>query len=266
MKNIFIFCVLIFLQFKSIAQVGINTTNPSSASVLDINSSSDNINFGGLMPPVISSLADRNAINPGISDIGLLIFLNDVVNSNFCFQIWNGSSWEDIYCIIGPSVIDIASQDFDADITWTYSVNPTFYSVGNDIWNSVNTLPNILGFSGNFLGCRDLNNSNGGGNFMHEIAFNNVTVSAYSNVQVIFDYDVFEFDGGDDVFYELFLDDIGQGLVQLINGSNGGGITESETIVLNIPNGTTTVRLTIGIIQNGDDDMGGFDNFKIIGL
>ena len=95
MKNSYIFCVLFFLQFISIAQVGINTTNPSSASVLDINSSTDNINFGGLMPPVILSLADRNAISPGISDIGLLIFLSDAGNSNFCFQIWNGAFWEE---------------------------------------------------------------------------------------------------------------------------------------------------------------------------
>jgi len=266
MKNSYIFCVLIFLQFNSIAQVGINTTNPSSASVLDINSSTDNVNFGGLMPPVISSLTERNAIKPGISDIGLLIFLSDAGNSNFCFQIWNGTYWEDIYCIISPAIIDIASQDFDANLTWTYNVNPIFYNTGNDVWDIVNILPNMLGFSGNFLACRDLNNSNGGGNFIHELAFNNVSVSAYSNVQVLFEYDVYEFDAGDDVFYELYLDDIGQGIVQLINGINGGGITESETIVLNVPGGTTTVRLTLGIVQNGDDDMGGFDNFRIIGL
>ncbi len=266
MRNYYAYYVLFFLQFNINAQVGINTTKPSSASVLHINSSTDNINFGGLLPPIVTSLAERNAINPGISDIGLLVFLSDAINSDFCFQIWNGSAWEDIYCIITPAIVDIATQDFDSNLTWIYIVNPSLYNSGNDIWDLVNTLPNITGFTGNFLGCRDLNNTNGGGNFIHEIAFDNVLVSAYANVQVTFEYDVFEFDGGDDIFYELFFDDIGQGQVQLIDGLNGGGVSENEIIVLNVPNVTTNVRLTVGLIQNGDDDMGGFDNFRVIGL
>ncbi len=258
--------MLFLLHNILFAQVGINTTKPSTASVLHIESSTDGFNFGGLMPPVVNSLSERNAIDPGISDIGLLIFLSDAVNNNYCFQIWNGSSWEDLYCIIAPAVVDIASQDFDSNLSWTYLENPSFYQTGNDIWDRVNSLPNITSLDNNFLGCRDLNNTNGGGNFIHEIEFYNVTVSAYTNVQVTFEYDVFEFDGGDDVFYELFFDDVGQGLIQLIDGLNGGGISESETLVLTVPNGTNTVRLTLGIIQNGDDDMGGFDNFRIIGL
>ena len=76
-------------------QVGINTTNPSSASVLDVSSSSDNINFGGFLPPRVSSTTDRNAINPTPSDIGLLIF----IESTGCYQIWNGTYWEDIHCV-----------------------------------------------------------------------------------------------------------------------------------------------------------------------
>ncbi len=264
MKRYTLFCLLLLLQFSVYPQVGINTINPSSASVLDVNSSSDGINFGGLKPPIISSLTERNTIQPGISDIGLLIFLSDAINSDFCFQIWNGSSWEDIYCIITPAIVDIATQDFDFNQTWSYTVNPSLYNVGNDIWDIVTTLANITGFSGNFLGCRDLNNTNGGGNFVHEIAFNNVDVSAYTNVQVTFNYEVFEFDNGDDVFYELFLDDVGQGPVLFIEGNSD--YSESGTIVINVPDTTTNVRLTLGIHQNGDDDTGGFDNFRIIGL
>jgi len=264
MKRNALFCVLFLLQPIVHAQVGINTTNPSSASVLDVNSSNDGINFGGLKPPIIASLADRNSIQPGISDIGLLIFLSDAVNSNFCFQIWNGSTWEDVYCIITPAIVDIATQDFDLNQTWTYTVNPSFYNIGNDIWDIVNTLPDIIGFPGNFLGCRDLDNANGGGNFIHEIALNNINVSAYTNVQVTFDYDIHEFDNGDDVYYELFLDNVGQGVTLFIEGSSN--YSESGTKVLNVPEGTINVRLTLGIDQNGDDDTGGFDNFRIIGL
>ncbi len=264
MKRYALFCVLLLLQPIVHAQVGINTINPSSASVLDVNSSYDGVNYGGLKPPIIASLAERNSIQPGISDIGLLIFLSDAANSNFCFQIWNGSTWENIYCIITPAIVDIATQDFDANQTWAYSVAPSFYNVGNDIWDIVNTLPDITGVTGNFLGCRDLDNTNGGGNFIHEIAFNNVNVSTYTNVQVIFDYDIYEFDNGDDVYYELFLDNVSQGSVQLINGSSN--YSERGAKVLNVPLGTTNVRLTVGIDQNGDDDTGGFDNFRVIGL
>ena len=261
--NLIVFFIFPMFLFS---QVGINTTNPSSASVLDVNSSSNGINFGGLLPPRVSSITERTSINPGISDIGLLIFLKDAVNNNFCFQIWNGATWEDVYCITTPVIYDIASQDFDNNTTWAYTNTPNFYNYGSDIWDIVNVLPNIITFNGHFLGCRDLNNMNGGGNFLHDINFNNVNVSAYTNVQITFEYSIFEFDGGDDVFYELFLDNIGQGQIQLINGMNGGGLTESGTIVLNVPNGTTNAKLKLSIIQNGDDDMGGFDNFKIVGL
>ncbi len=267
MKKFHLICLfLLWTQFL-FSQVGINTTTPSAASVLDVNSSSDGISFGGFMPPVLSSIADRNSINPSLSDIGLLIFLSDAVNSNYCLQIWNGGSWEDVYCINSPSIIDIASQDFDSNQTWTYTESPAFYYVVDDIWDIVNSLTNITGFSGNFLGCRDLDNPNGGGNFNHSLTFDNVNVSAYSNVQVLFDYDVFEFDAGDEVYYEVFYEDISQGVVHLIDGVNGvGGVSETGTVTVSVPGGTINVRLSLEIIQDGNGDMAGFDDFKIIGL
>ncbi len=89
------FYCLLFLHANFFGQVGINTTNPSSASVLDVSSSSDNINFGGFLPPRVNSTAERNAISTSPSDIGLLIF----VESTGCYQIWNGIYWEDIHCV-----------------------------------------------------------------------------------------------------------------------------------------------------------------------
>ena len=269
MKRNTLFCVLFLLPYFVYPQVGINTTNPSSASVLDVNSSSDGVSFGGLKPPIISSLTERNAIQPGITDIGLLIFLSDAVNSDFCFQIWNGSSWEDIYCIITPAIVDIATQDFDSNQTWSYTATPSFYNdqSGTDIWDIVNSLPDISGLTGNFLGCRDLNNSDdggSGGNFFHEIAFGNIDVSSYSNVQITFEYEVFEFDNNDDVQYELFIDDLSQGVIQLIDGTSN--YSENGIVVLSIPEGITNVRLTLGVRQNGGSDTAGFDNFRLIGL
>ena len=139
-----------------------------------------------------------------------------------------------------------------------------FYNVSNDIWDIVSTLSNINSLDESFLGCRDLNNPFGGGAFLHELTFNNVDISLFTNVQILFDFEIFEYDNGDDVFYELFYDDIGQGSVQFVNGS--GNFSNNGTLVLNIPNSVSNVRLTLGVIQNGDDDMSGFDNFRIIGL
>lgn len=267
MRRVFLLCLLFLTHQFLFSQVGINTTNPSPASVLDVNSSSDGVNFGGFMPPVVTSLSERNSINPSLSDIGLIIFLRDALNSNYCLQMWNGSTWEDVYCITAPLISYIAVQDFDLSQTWTYNVTPAFYNVGDDIWDILNALSNITSLTDNFLGCRDLNNPNGGGSFNHVIALDNIDVSSYSNVQISFDYDVFKFDGGDEVYYEVFYDNVGQGVVHLIDGVNGvGGVTESGTVIINVPGSTVNVRLTLEVIQDGDPDMAGFDNFKIIGL
>lgn len=45
-ENIIFFLLIIPIMMYS--QVGINTTTPSTASVLDVNSSNDRLNFGGL--------------------------------------------------------------------------------------------------------------------------------------------------------------------------------------------------------------------------
>lgn len=93
-KKITIYCLLMMQTFVN-AQVGINTTNPSPASVLDISSSSDNVNFGGLLPPRVASVTERNTINASSTDIGLMVFVENLG----CLQIWNGSSWENIHCV-----------------------------------------------------------------------------------------------------------------------------------------------------------------------
>ncbi len=88
----------ILLTSTMIGQVGINTTNPSPASVLDVASSSDGVNFGGWMAPRVS-LTERNSIPVNSTDDGLMIFLSD--GNTRCIQIWDGVAltWEDVYCM-----------------------------------------------------------------------------------------------------------------------------------------------------------------------
>jgi hypothetical protein len=245
------------------AQVGIGTTNPSNASVLDVSSSSNNgTSFGGLMPPRVSNSLERDAIPVTSTDIGLLIFVQD----SGTFQIWNGIYWETIHTL-ATQAITLAVQDFDTNINWNYSLNRAVYNTNNDIWDIVTTLGSgtseIDKVSGYFLGCRDLDNPITGINFIHEIAFVNVNISTIINARVAFDFDVFEFDNGDDVQYEVFHDDVSQGVVIFINGS--GDLTVEGTVTINVPNSVTNVRITLGISQNGDNDFAGFDNFRVYG-
>ncbi len=206
-------CIFIsqLLCLLSFSQVGIGTTNPSNASVLDISSTSNNgLTYGGLMPPRVSTQIQRDAIPVTSSDTGMLIFVQDTAT----FQIWNGIYWETIYTL-ATQAITLAIQDFDTNINWNYTLNHSVYNTNNDIWDIVTTLgpgtSEIDNVSGFFLGCRDLDNPITGSNFIHEIAFVNVNISSIVNARLSFDYDVFEFDNGDDVFYEVFHDGVGQG-------------------------------------------------------
>lgn len=261
MKRVFIFLNLI-CSFICCSQVGIGTVTPSSAAMLEISSSSNGSNYKGFMPPRVLTQTERDLINATSIDQGLLIFVQD----SGTLEIWNGIFWETIY-VLSTLTRTLAFQDFDTNLSWSYTENPDFYTVGSDIWNTVTSLGNgtseIDIVTNIFLGCRDLNNPNGGGNFYHEISFTNVNISSIINARVAFNYDVFEFDNGDDVRYELFYDDIAQGQVIFINGVSD--YSEEGTMILNIPGSVTNVRLTLGITQNGDGDYAGFDDFRVYG-
>jgi hypothetical protein len=258
---LFVFSIVLF---ETYAQVGIGTTDPARASMLEVSSSSNGINFKGFMPPRVPSQNERDFINASSSDSGLLIF----VQSTGTFEIWNGIYWETIHTL-ATQAVTLAVQDFDTNINWNYTLTPAVYNVPADfdIWDITTTLGSgssaIDLVSDNYLGCRDLNNPNGGGNFFHEIAFVNVNISGITNARVSFDYDVFEYDNGDDVQYEVFFDDVGQGIVTLVNGS--GNLTVEGTEVIDVPNSVTNVRLSLRIRQNGNDDFSGFDNFRVYG-
>jgi len=261
----FLFCAffLCLSNFLMFSQVGIGTTNPSAAAVLDISGvSSNGMRFGGLMPPRVPSQVQRDAISINSADTGLLVFVED----SGTFEIWNGIYWETIYTL-STQAVTLAVQDFDSNINWNYSLNQAVYNTNNDIWDIVTTLgPNtsaIDNVSGYYLGCRDLDNAITGTNFIHVIAFVNVDVSSIVNGRLAFDFDVFEFDNGDDVQYEVFHDDVSQGIVNFINGS--GDLSLEGTITINIPNSVANIRFNLGISQNGDTDFAGFDNFRVYG-
>lgn len=214
------------------------------------------------MPPRVMDYVERDLIPVSSTDTALLVFVEQTGE----LQIWNGIQWETIHAL-STVVQTVAQQDFDTNLNWSYTYNPGFYSVGVDHWNILDDLGTgtaaIDRVNGNFLGCRDLNNANGGGSFYHQIAFTNVDISTLANVRIAFDYDIFEFDNGDDVVYEVFFDDIAQGVTVLLDGASN--LTAEGTEVISVPPGVGLVRLTLGVIQNGDGDFAGFDRFRVYG-
>lgn len=98
--------VSVFLFFNiAFSQVGINTTTPSPASVLDISSSNNGSNYGGLMPPRVT-ISQRDLITVTAADDGLLVYVMDGIIRSL--QIYNGVEdiWEIIHTqSISPSPI-----------------------------------------------------------------------------------------------------------------------------------------------------------------
>tara|TARA_R110000787_G_scaffold108621_2_gene217039 strand:- start:22505 stop:23539 length:1035 start_codon:yes stop_codon:yes gene_type:complete len=106
------------------SQVGINTITPSAAAVLDVNSSSDGISFGGFMPPRVS-LTERNVISATAIDDGLMVYVTD--STDRCLQIWNGVdlAWENVYCM----PINLAPVANLVEITGTFQVGEIVNSI-----------------------------------------------------------------------------------------------------------------------------------------
>lgn len=115
---VLIFCGL--FSFKGVSQVGINTSSPSPASVLDVNSSIDGTHFGGFMPPKVT-LSQRNNISTSPSDDGLMVFLYE--GNNRCLQIFDAieSVWENVYCM----PVNEAPVASNVQIAGTYQQNET---------------------------------------------------------------------------------------------------------------------------------------------
>ena len=93
-----ILVAILLLCFGVQAQVGINTTTPSEATVLEVASTRNNTDYGGFMPPRVSA-AQRDAIPVTTADDGLLIFLQE--GSERCVQIYDGvvGAWKNVYCM-----------------------------------------------------------------------------------------------------------------------------------------------------------------------
>ncbi len=257
-------CSFLFICIQLHGQVGINTTSPSPASILEISSTQDNIHFGGFLPPRVPSIANRNSIGTSFSDIGLLVFVDEVQ----CLQLWNGTTWEDIHCLNEVSLTGVY-QNFDLNTSWGYVSDVVFFDNGTDGFFGITDtsnggFSNLTTLTNNFLGILDLDDEglNGTPGFA-TITFNTIDISgAAAGGTLSFSYEFFEFDTGDDAYYTVIIDGVAQPEVQLINGLSDLSLSGNETVP--IPPGTSTVGLSIRIRQDGAGDYAGFDNFALI--
>lgn len=174
-------------------------------------------------------------------------------------------------------VNDIAWQSFEASPpanAWGYIANPTPYNTegdptvngDEDIWAIIEEFTgeiDIPSDSDQFWGMQDLDNPNGGGNFDHTITFDTIDVSAYGALVITFDYNVFQFDNGDDLEYEVTLDGAPQGRVLLFEGAGNASTSGWETETVNVPASANSVSLQLIADQNGADDFAGWDNVRL---
>ena len=136
-----LFCTILVTAI-SYCQVGIGTTTPSAASMLEVSSTSDSgVTYRGFMPPRVSTIIERDAINPTETDAGLLVF----VKSIRCLQIWNGAGWDDVKCTSSPipvlaswDFIGFAGNEIDANAVVAPNIAGGIVSRGNGITASIN--------------------------------------------------------------------------------------------------------------------------------
>lgn len=87
---------LFFVTISTVAQVGIGTQTPSENAILEISSQlGDDPTYRGFLPPRVANETQRDAILPNVTDVGLIVYVNDTG----CLETWDGASWQKINCI-----------------------------------------------------------------------------------------------------------------------------------------------------------------------
>lgn len=177
----------------------------------------------------------------------------------------------------------LAQQGFEgipAQDNWNYTVTPSSYYLpdSSDIWSIADTVgtgsATARPFGGRKLwAMRDLNNSTSGGNVVHTMTLASINTTGFSNMQLILPYYVDGspagngYDTGDSIHYRLNLNGATGTRTALVRGGTGGSgrTTGWDTLVLTIPNGTTSVSLDLLARQDGNADWAAFDQIRLVG-
>jgi len=129
-----------FVLFATIgqAQVGINTTTPSSNSALEVNSRFSGGTYGGFMPPKLT-IAQRDAIAVTSADDGLMAYVSGFPSGERCLQLYNGAKavWESIKCFDAANPVVVWSETMGVGAGSTDANTYTGYDTyGTSIFSS----------------------------------------------------------------------------------------------------------------------------------
>ena len=135
---------------------------------------------------------------------------------------------------------------------------------GDNVWNYKMSLDIINPVDGDyFWGIEDLKGNCGSG--LETIEFSKIDISLIHNTQLLIDFNVLNFAGGDKIFYQLILDDVIQEEIEFFNYLSSFSTNGWETLKVKIPNKTQNLRLIIKVIQNGVNQYAGLDNIRLTG-
>lgn len=181
---------------------------------------------------------------------------NDDSSENNCSINFEGIGSTD--CATTTQIIN--QQDFESSVsdTWNYTANHTAIS---DYWYVTNSLINIPAAqsNSNFWGITDLDRSgHRNKDYTHEIIFDAVNISSYTNVQLSFYYFTINVDNSDDFEYELFYDSISQGRIDISANTNGW-----NQVIVNIPDTVNSVQIIFYANLDAGNDNAGLDNFTL---
>lgn len=167
-------------------------------------------------------------------------------------------------------ITGIYFQGFEGTVndTWNYTLSTTNCNDNNnDVWDVVSSVGSISTAKTDtyFFGIRDLD-GNCGTSDGETISFEAADISGISDVTLSFAINVVGYDvsNGDIITYEIFNDDVSQGVVTVTVGSPYS-TTGWEEISVTIPDSVTSVKMDIHVKQNGSSDYAGIDNVKLSG-
>ncbi|MEQ3654384.1 MAG: hypothetical protein ABNH00_00835 [Dokdonia sp.] len=112
MTKRFVYLIAILFVLPSFGQVGVGTTTPSNAAMLDVSSTITGTTYRGFSPPVVT-IAQRDLIAVSPTDVGLLVFVNDPSNGVVCLQYYDGTIWSCLNSSVATRTV-VAQQDFEA--------------------------------------------------------------------------------------------------------------------------------------------------------
>ncbi|MEM8781347.1 MAG: hypothetical protein AAGE65_00705 [Planctomycetota bacterium] len=185
------------------------------------------------------------------------------------FLILSAAAW----LIASPAAAAfLALQDFDGATDapgWAYTIAPDPAATGviehpGRHFGVTDDLGNFTLGSGDFLGVRDAGDRDRPDDPAVFVRFAAVDVAGRTDLELRFDYRARDFDPGESVGYEVFVDGLGRGVTPLVTGQADRSDV-SGTHTLPLPAGSETIALTLIVTQRGVGDYTGFDNVAILG-